>query len=96
MVVPLTDTVNQLIKLTKLSVGVVNWGSMGSEGDFHGCSIPFNLKLRLNIAVFNKVQLNDAIDRGSSGSNIESGIHVQIRIPTEIGFPGRWVIECNL
>ena len=42
-VVSLTDAVNHPVKLTKPSVGVVNWRSMGSGGGFHHVCSPFQL-----------------------------------------------------
>ena len=43
MVVSLTNAVNHPIKLTKPSVVVVNWRSMGSGGGFHYVCTPFEL-----------------------------------------------------
>ena len=43
IVVSLTDAVNHPIKLTKPSLGVVNWRSMGSGGGFHHVCTPFKL-----------------------------------------------------
>ena len=42
-VVSLTDAVNHPVKLTKPSVGVVNWRSMGSGGGFHYVCAPHQL-----------------------------------------------------
>jgi hypothetical protein len=43
MVVSLTNAVNNPIKLTNPSVGVVNWRSMGSGRGFHYVCTPFEL-----------------------------------------------------
>ena len=43
MVVSLTDAVNHPIKLTRPSVDVVNWRSMGSGGSSHDVCPPFQL-----------------------------------------------------
>ena len=42
----LTNAVNHQIKLTRPSVAVVNWRSMGGRGRFHNVCIPFQLQAR--------------------------------------------------